>query len=129
MQTIRMKRPKTAAAPLVAADVLMSQIGGVFLPESVRATLELLVFLPDVRTIILFGSRAVGDHDERSDFDVAISAPTLTRTEFSKMRDAITHSRTLYKISVSLLETMPERLRARVTSQGLTVYERTEAKR
>jgi predicted nucleotidyltransferase len=111
----------------MTADILTPQLGKVFLPDSVRATLQLLVFVPEVRAIILFGSRAVGDHDEKSDFDIAVSAPALARRDFSKLRDAIAHSRTLYKISVSLLETMPERLRARVTSQGLTVYERKEA--
>jgi predicted nucleotidyltransferase len=109
----------------MTADTFTPQVR-VFLPDSVRTALELAVFVPEVRTIILFGSRAVGDHDEKSDFDIAISAPSLARNEFVKLRDAISHSRTLFKISLSLLEKMPERLRTRVTSQGLSIYERKE---
>ena len=111
----------------MTADILMSRSGEVYFPESVQAASQPLVFVLEVRTVILFGSRAVGDHDEKSDFDIAISAPSLARSELTKLRDTIGHARTLYKISVSLLEMMPERLRARVTSQGITVYERKEA--
>ena len=85
------------------------------LPDSVRDALHFLVFVPEVRAIILFGSRAVGDNDEKSDFDISVSAPSLARNKFSKLRDTIAHSRTLYKISISLLEAMPERLQKRIT--------------
>jgi uncharacterized protein len=109
----------------MTADIFVPQVED-FLPASVQAALQLAVFVPEVRTIILFGSRAVGDHDEKSDFDIAISAPRLARNEFIKLRDAVAHSRTLFKISLSLLEKMPERLQNRVTSQGLKIYERKE---
>ena len=66
----------------------------------------------------------MGDHEERSDFDIAISAPELEKTTLARVRDAVGQCRTLYKITVSLLETMPERLKVRVISQGVTIYER-----
>jgi predicted nucleotidyltransferase len=51
------------------------------LPESVIGPLEFLTCVPEVTSVILFGSRAVGDHEDRSDIDIAISAPTLSRKE------------------------------------------------
>jgi hypothetical protein len=55
---------------------------------------------------------------------VAISAPTLERGALSGIRDMIDQSRTLYHISVSVLEFMPPALQARVLRQGITLYER-----
>jgi predicted nucleotidyltransferase len=94
------------------------------LPQSVRNSLEILVENSYVQKLILFGSRAVGDNDERSDFDIAISAPTITKADFTHIRDAIGHARTLFIISVTVLEFMPPKLRLRVLEQGETLYER-----
>jgi predicted nucleotidyltransferase len=99
------------------------------LPESVTGPLEFLISAPEVIGVILFGSRAVGDHDDRSDVDIAISAPTLSRTGLVELRDAIGQSRTLFKISISVLERMPSNLKDRVVSQGVYLYERTETER
>ena len=99
------------------------------LPESVVRTLELLIAAPEVTGVILFGSRAVGDHDDRSDFDIAVSAPTLSRAGLARLRDCIGQSRTLFKISISVLEQMPFQLRDRVISQGVRLYECKKAKR
>jgi uncharacterized protein len=96
------------------------------LPDSVIGPLGFLTSIPEVISIILFGSRAVGDHDERSDVDIAISAPTLSRRSLVQLRDAIGQSRTLFKISVSVLERMPPNLKNRVVSQGVYLYERAQ---
>lgn len=96
------------------------------LPESVIGPLELLTSVPEVTSIILFGSRAVGDHEDRSDVDIAISAPTLSRTNLVQLRDVIGQSRTLFKISISVLEHMPPNLKDRVISQGVYLYERAQ---
>jgi uncharacterized protein len=98
------------------------------LPESVVGPLGFLTSMPEVIGVILFGSRAVGDHDDRSDVDIAISAPTLSRRNLVQLRDAIGQSRTLFKISVSVLERMPPNLKDRVVSQGVYLYERTQTK-
>jgi uncharacterized protein len=105
---------------------MLTPCRSISLPDSVRDALQLLVRVPEVQKIIVFGSRAVGDHDERSDFDIAISAPTLTKDGLSKVRDVIAQSRTLYRISISLLERMPDRLQACVSLQGIAIYEREE---
>jgi predicted nucleotidyltransferase len=111
------------------AHVLPAHHGKVVLPESARTGLQVLVDVREVEKIVLFGSRAVGDHEERSDFDVAVFAPGLSRSDWSKLRDRVAHSRTLYRLTVTLLEAMPERLRDSVLTQGVTLYERPETQR
>lgn len=94
------------------------------IPDSADAALALIRTNPAVRRIVLFGSRAVGDEDERSDIDLAISAPDLDPPAVATLRDAVSTTRTLYRISVTRLEDMPASLRARVLAQGRTLYER-----
>ncbi|POO55074.1 hypothetical protein CTT39_17410 [Agrobacterium rosae] len=96
------------------------------MPESASLALFPLICCTKVERIILFGSRAVGDHDERSDVDLAIAAPDLSRHELAFLRDKITHGRTLYKIMVTRLEGMPATLQDRVIKQGVVIYDRTE---
>ena len=96
----------------------------VHLPASASAALDLIKAVPAVRRIVLFGSRAVGDEEERSDIDLAISAPGLDAPDVARLRDAVSTTRTLYRISVTRIEDMPVSLRSRVLAQGRTVYER-----
>ena len=91
------------------------------LPESVEATIDIIRSDPAVRRIVLFGSRAVGDHDERSDVDLAISAPDMTRGDFAVLLDRVSEALTLYKVELSWLEAMPEELRARVLAQEVVL--------
>ena len=76
-------------------------------PPSVRAALKPVFLNEQINQVILFGSRAFGDHDERSDFDLAISAPDLSKRGMVEIWEGIELSDTLYKISISLLEAMP----------------------
>ncbi|WP_376100554.1 nucleotidyltransferase domain-containing protein [Roseomonas sp. CCTCC AB2023176] len=80
-----------------------------------------------VEKIWVFGSRAVGDHSSRSDVDLAVSAPSLTRLELISIRDRAGQAQTLYKVGISLLEGMPQALRDRVLQLGSLIYERSEA--
>ena len=94
------------------------------IPDSAGTALDLIKAVPTVRRIILFGSRAVGDEQERSDIDLAISAPGLDAPGVARLRDAISTTRTLFKISVTRIEDMPAALRSRVLALGRTLYER-----
>lgn len=97
------------------------------LPASARAALAMLADHPGIRAIIVFGSRARGDHDPRSDVDVAIDAPGLDPASLARIRDRISEYPTLYRISITALDAMPDALRDRVLSQGITIHERAEA--
>lgn len=95
------------------------------LPPTANVAVDRLRAEPAVRRIILFGSRAVGDEEERSDIDLAVSAPDLDGPAFTTLRDAVANARTLYRISLARLEDMPVRLRDRVVAQGLVIHERS----
>lgn len=55
-------------------------------PLSVQSVIDELVDLYPIEKLVLFGSRAVGDFDPRSDFDIAVFAPKLCRKKFSRLR-------------------------------------------
>lgn len=97
------------------------------IPESAVGVIKMITQIHMVERIILFGSRAIGDHDERSDIDIAISAPDLTRADLALLRDRVYQGRTLYQIAISSLESMPQDLSMRVIKQGVVIYERSEA--
>lgn len=111
----------------MSARTLNRECHGIDLPESARAALEALSRVREIERIIVFGSRAVGDHEDRSDFDVAVSAPGLDSEALTRIRDELDRARTLFKISLSSLESMPEPLKGRVLAQGVMIYERPEA--
>ena len=94
-------------------------------PLSVRAAIAPIFMNEKIKQVILFGSRAFGDHDERSDFDLAISAPDIDRRGLVEIWEKVDLSDTLYKVSISLLEAMPVSLRDRVISTGVIIHERT----
>jgi uncharacterized protein len=97
------------------------------IPKSAAAALRHLTESPKVVLVLLFGSRAVGDQDDRSDVDVAFSAPELSKGDLALIRDKIELSRSLYKISISHLERMPVELREHVLRQGVVLYEQSKA--
>lgn len=92
------------------------------LPASAEAALDRMTATPDVRRVILYGSRAVGDADDRS--DIAVSAPELDARAFARLRDAVAQSPTLSTIPVARLEDRPDALQDRVLAQERVIYER-----
>ena len=117
------------AISLLCYNGNQKMIKKVTLPKSVLNFIEWLENLPDVQQMILFGSRAVGDNDERADVDLAISAHSLDRKKFARLRVEAYETRTLYWISLMHLEQTPNVLRKRIIEQGVVIYERKKAKR
>ena len=62
------------------------------------AFIEKLKSLPFVDEIWLFGSRARGDHRERSDIDLAIIFPHATEQDWFQIMDIIENADTLLKV-------------------------------
>lgn len=60
--------------------------------------LKKLESLPFIEEIWLFGSRARGDAQERSDIDLAILCPHATSIDWNKVMDIIENADTLLKI-------------------------------
>ena len=77
---------------------------------------DFIAAIPEVHCVLLFGSRARGDADERSGFDIAIDAPRLTRDQWVDILHA----------AEDLRET-DSKFRSRVMSEGVILYEREKA--
>jgi len=82
---------------------------------------------PEVERILLFGSRAKGDAEPRSDIDIAVSCPAAgTRTWLEICRVA-EEAETLLKIDLVRLEEAAPEFRQRIESEGKVLYERRQS--
>jgi uncharacterized protein len=79
-----------------------------------------------VDALILFGSRAFGDHEARSDVDVAVCGASITRAKWANMKDAANRCRSLYWISLVHFDRNPSNLRRRILDTGMPIYVRTK---
>lgn len=94
------------------------------IPSSVENVIKELVNRYPIDKLVLFGSRAVGDYEDRSDFDIAVFSKSLCRGKFSKLRLDAAESRTLYWVSLVHFESNPAVLQQRILEQGIIIYER-----
>lgn len=93
-------------------------------PGVINEIVERFSHFPHVERVILFGSRARGDEEERSDIDLAVTGP-LTEEEWRKMRDYLDlEARTLLSVELVRLEKASEKLRENIRREGITLYER-----
>ena len=90
---------------------------------------EQLAGFPEVRFILLFGSRAIGDASERSDVDVSVSAPYLKKERWLEMKRLAEEARTLLWITLVRFESSPQELQRRNLEDGVIIYESPETKR
>lgn len=75
--------------------------------------------------IILFGSRARGDAETRSDYDIAIEAPEIDDNIWNQfVLDAENSINTLLKVDLIRLDTAGAELRKRIMAEGKLIYER-----
>jgi uncharacterized protein len=87
---------------------------------------DALAAFPEVERIVLFGSRAKGDAEPRSDIDIAISCPAGdTRTWLDICRVA-EEAETLLKIDLVRLEDTDQAFRRRIEREGKVLYERRQ---
>ena len=76
-----------------------------------------------VRGIVLFGSRARGDHSLKSDYDIAVLG-SLTEAEKARLLDKIDEIETLKKIDLVFVDDVrgSEDLLARIRKEGVVIY-------
>ena len=84
--------------------------------------------ISSVNAVILFGSRARGDHWERSDIDLAVICPEATRKDWHSMIDIVDNARTLYKIDLVRFEDAQEPFKKVILSEGIPLYEREQSR-
>jgi len=79
-----------------------------------------------IERMLVFGSRARGDARERSDFDLAVEAPTMERSDWTRFAlDVEEDIPTLCGVDLLLLnETLAVPLRTRIKEEGIVIYER-----
>ncbi len=103
---------------------MIAEASNVALPERFYVWLREVVFTnPHVSKVILFGSRARGDHRERSDIDLAISVDE--RREWHKI-DGLCEEQapTLLRIDLVNLASAPAVLLSQIAAEGIVLYER-----
>ena len=70
--------------------------------------IEQLKSLPFVNEVWLYGSRARGDNEERSDIDLAIVCPKATNSDWFKVIEIVEESDTLLKIDCIRFDSLKE---------------------
>ena len=95
------------------------------LPQHLRTQiLEISANLREIELVMLFGSRARGDADERSDIDLAVSAPRASQRQRLDILDALDDLDTLLAVDTVIWEEAPTDLRDRIGREGTVLYER-----
>ena len=90
----------------------------------VRAVAEALRrACPKIERILLFGSRARGDAQARSDIDLAVSCPRVSQREWLDLCDVLEELPTLLRVDLVRLDTAGAALRNRILREGRTLYE------
>jgi uncharacterized protein len=72
-----------------------------------------LAAIPSVERVVLFGSRARGDHGPRPDIDLAVEAPEASTEDRARMVELVEDAPTLLAIDLVRLDTAEPALRRR----------------
>lgn len=80
--------------------------------------------LPFVEQIVLFGSRARGDAQERSDIDLAILSPDASWNEWLTVLEIVEEADTLLKIDCLRFDTLEQSspIRHNIENEGIIIY-------
>ena len=84
--------------------------------------------LPFVDKIVLFGSRARGDHHDRSDIDLAVFCDQASDEEWQQVLDCLREDRidTLLKVDCVRFERSNAALKEHIMIEGKVLYEKNE---
>lgn len=82
----------------------------------------------DIKCVMLFGSRARGDADPRSDIDLAIKAPKMDSAAWSELIEQLEEElNTLLLIDIVKFENASSDLRENIIREGKVLYEQTKS--
>lgn len=91
--------------------------------DIINTIIETLSAFPSIEQVILFGSRARDDYQERSDIDIAINCPSATEQDWITMWDTINQLDTLLQIDLVRFDSASDELRAKIIKQGKVLFE------
>lgn len=89
-----------------------------------QIVLKRLRKFPQIDRVYLFGSRARGDAQPRSDIDLAIACPKADIHLWTDICEAIDNADTLLKIDVIRLDIASPEFVQRILAEGRLLYER-----
>lgn len=75
--------------------------------------------LPFVQKVILFGSRARGTQQPRSDIDLAVVCPNITMQEWNQVLEIVEQADTLLKIDCLQFDKTDDDLKQRILKDGI----------
>ena len=104
-------------------DVLFFNKPGVSLEQMIVNTIVRRV---RPKKIILFGSRARADAQERSDYDVAIDDEQMTPALLAQIRADMEELPTLLKVDLVWLNRAAGSLQQRILNEGSILYEQQD---
>ena len=89
--------------------------------------LKLLMRLPFVEQIVLYGSRARGDFHDRSDIDLAIICPHASNENWLEVLDVIENADTLLKIDCVHYDELSDSnpLKSAIDRDGVILYRKS----
>ena len=93
-------------------------------PAIIDAIAKRIGSCPHVEKVVLFGSRARGDEQERSDIDLAVVGPEITRKEWVRMWIDVDDAETLLSIDLVRFETASDQMKDSIVKEGVVLYER-----
>lgn len=90
--------------------------------------LSKITALPYVEAVYLYGSRARGDNQPRSDIDLAIFCPTATSKEWLDILELVENADTLLKVDCVRFDSLQETdfLKKNILEQRQILYEKRE---
>lgn len=94
------------------------------LPQGIATLVQQFGLIPNVQSVLLFGSRARGDAADRSDFDLAIDAPDLTKENWDKIYWMVEDAETLYKIDCVWLQKANEEFKNNILRDAKVLFKR-----
>lgn len=93
-------------------------------PLAIDDLVRKLALRPEIDQVILFGSRARGDAEPRSDVDIAISAPKADLRAWDEIVMLCEEADTLLPIDLVRLEEAEASFRRRIESEGAVLFDR-----
>lgn len=108
--------------PQRGSDVALS--AEVFPPELLAFLKKQFSAIPGLQRAVLFGSRARGDHAERSDYDIAVFG-TVDRAAKDRLRREVEwEAPTLHKIDLVFFEDCrDEAFKQSIVREGIAIYD------
>jgi type III restriction enzyme len=73
-------------------------------PWSAAKLLDLFDTTPNLDRVWIYGSRARGDHRDESDIDLAVDAPEMTSTDFSRLAGRLEELGLIYRVDMLHLQ-------------------------